>query len=42
MKLERSNDEWDRLVHDAKRKEMNWKFLREDGIEEVTERDEES
>ena len=42
VKMERSMTDWQRLIQDAKKKENAWKFFREDGGGEVTEREDES
>ena len=40
VRIDRSQEDWVRLINDARRKESNWKYLREDEAEELSERDE--
>lgn len=40
-KMQRSPKDWEQIIQEAKKKEQNWKFMREEGGEDAEEREEE-
>lgn len=39
-KMERSPLDWEQIIQEAKKKEQNWKFMREEGADESEEQEE--
>lgn len=42
FKMERSPLDWEQIIQEAKKKELSWKFMREEGAEESEEQEESS